>query len=120
MRTQATRTVALTASVLILATASAVSGPARAADADTHTEAVHYQDLNLNSADGEAKLKQRVARAASEVCGPLEGREIADYERFDGCRKTAIANASSQEDAVIASVRSSDHHRYAMNIPVTR
>ena len=36
-----------------------------------------------------------------------------DHERFDACRDNAIASASSQMNAVIASARSPDH-RYAM------
>jgi UrcA family protein len=114
MLAQATRTLAFTASALVVMTAAAVSSPARAADADTQTTTVRYQDLDLNTTAGEAQLRARVARAAAAVCGPLEGHALAERERFDNCRNTAIAKASSQEDAVIASVRSSNH-RYAMN-----
>src|ERR1700761_7975162 len=110
----ATRTFALTASALAFAAATAVAGPAHAADADSQAALVHYQDLDLNSAAGEAKLKARIARAAASVCGPIGGRTLADHERFDTCRDNAIASASPQMNAVIASVRSSDH-RYAMN-----
>lgn len=109
----ATRTLALTASALAFAATTAIASPAHAADADSQTARVHYQDLDLNSDTGEAKLKARVAKAAAEVCGPVGGRTIADHERFDNCRNNAIASASPQMNAVIASVRSSDH-RYAM------
>jgi UrcA family protein len=113
MFVQATRTLALTASALVIMTAAVVASPARAADANAQTTRVHYQDLDLNTAGGEAALRQRVANAAKTVCGPVDGRAIADHERFDACRDNAIASASSQMNAVIASARSPDH-RYAM------
>jgi UrcA family protein len=110
----ATRTFALTASALVITTAATVSSPARAADADSRSALVRYNDLNLNTDVGEAKLKLRIAKTAEAVCGPLGGHSLADHERFDTCRHSAVASASPQMDAVIASARSSDH-RYAMN-----
>ncbi|HEX4505620.1 MAG TPA: UrcA family protein [Alphaproteobacteria bacterium] len=110
----ATRTLAFTASALLVTAAAGFASPARAADADSRTALVHYQDLDLSTGAGEAKLKARIAKTAETVCGPQGGRTLADRERFDSCRNTAIASASTQMDAVIASVRSSDH-RYAMN-----
>ena len=110
----ATRTFALTASALVVTAAAAFASPARATDADTNSALVHYQDLDLTTDAGEAKLKARIARAAAAVCGPVGGHGIADYDRVNTCRNTAIAGASPQMNAVIASVRSSDH-RYAMN-----
>src|SRR6185437_5889379 len=110
----ATRTFALTASAMVVTTAATFSTPVRSADIDTHRAIVRYSDLDLTTDAGETELKLRVARAAKTLCGPLDGRAIADHERFDTCRGTAIASASPQMNAVIASVRSSDH-RYAMN-----
>lgn len=110
----ATRTVAFTASALAFVAVTALTAPARAADTGSQTALVHYQDLDLNSAAGEARLKARIAKAAAAVCGPQGGRTLDDQERFAACRDTAIASASPQMNAVIASVRSSDH-RYAMN-----
>ena len=112
MFAQATRTFALTASALIVM--SAIAAPARAADSDTQTRLITYNDLDLNTAAGEARLKVRIANAAAAICGPVGGRSIDDHDRVDACRGKAIASASPQMDAVIASARSSDH-RYAMN-----
>jgi UrcA family protein len=112
MFAQATRTFALTASALVVM--SAIAGPAHAADSDTQTRLIPYNDLNLNTDAGEARLKLRIANAAAAICGPVGGRSIDDHDRFDACRDKAIASASPQMNAVIASVRSSDH-RYAMN-----
>jgi UrcA family protein len=108
------RTLAFTASALVFAAGAAVAAPANAVDADTQTTLVHYQDLDLNTDTGEANLQARVAKAAAKVCRPVNGRTLDALERFDTCRNNAIAAASPQMNAVIASVRSSDH-RYAMN-----
>jgi UrcA family protein len=112
MFAQATRTFALTASALVVI--STIAGPVHAADGNTQSTVVHYNDLNLNTDAGEAKLKLRIANTAAAICGPVGGRSIDDHERFNTCRNNAIASASPQMNAVIASVRSSDH-RYAMN-----
>jgi UrcA family protein len=110
----ATRTLALAASVLVVTAAAGFASPAHAADTGTRSVLVHYQDLDLTTDAGEAKLKARIAHIAERVCGPVDGRTLADREHFNACRDTAIASASPQMNAVIASVRSSDH-RYAMN-----
>ena len=110
----ATRSFALTASALAIMTAAAVASPAHAAGSDTKSAKIHYRDLDLTTDAGAAALKQRVVHAAARVCGPVDGLTLDDRARFNTCRDTAIASASPQMNAVIASVRSSDH-RYAMN-----
>jgi UrcA family protein len=110
----ATRTFALTASALAIMTAAAIASPAHAADSDTKSTKIHYRDLDLTTDTGAAALKQRIVHAAARVCGPVDGSTLEDRARFEACRDTAIAGASPQMNAVIASVRSSDH-RYAVN-----
>jgi UrcA family protein len=114
MFAQTTHTLAFSASVFVVMAAVSSAGPARAADTDTTSVKVHYRDLDLTTDAGEAALKQRIARAATNICGPVGGRTLDDWSRYNTCRNTAIASASPQMDAVIASVRSSDH-RYAVN-----
>ena len=84
-----------------------------AADVDTQSTTVHYRDLNLASAAGEATLRHRIAIAARNVCWAADGPSLDDHARFESCREKAIASASPQMNAVIASARSD--HRYAMN-----
>src|ERR1700733_8627835 len=110
----ATRTFALTASALAIMTAAAIASPAHAAGSDTKSTKIHYRDLDLTTDTGAAALKQRIVHAAVRVCGPVDCLTLEDPARFEACRDTAIASASPQMNAVIASVRSSDH-RYAMN-----
>ncbi len=110
----ATRTFAFAASALVIMTAASVAGPASAADAGAQSSRIHYRDLDLTTDAGAAALQQRIARAAANICGPADGRTLDDQARSVACRNTAIASASPQMNAVIASVRSSDH-LYAMN-----
>jgi UrcA family protein len=114
MFAHATRTFALAASALAIVAAAATASPAHAADKTTQSTTIHYRDLDLTTDAGAAALKQRIGRAAATVCGPADGRTLDDLARYNACRTAAIASASPQMDAVIASVRSSDH-RYAMN-----
>jgi UrcA family protein len=113
MFAKTTRTLAFSASAFAVMTAVSSAGPARAADSDTRSMVIHYRDLDLTTNAGEAALKQRVARAAANICGPADGRTLDDRAHYNACRNTAIASASPQMNAVIASVRSSDH-RYAV------
>jgi UrcA family protein len=110
-RFTAYRYLALTAAAVALAGAFAAT-PARAADATTSV-AVRYGDLDLASSQGEAALKDRVARAARQACGLPDTDTIDGYARVAQCRANAIADASPKLDRVIASARSD--HRYAMN-----
>jgi UrcA family protein len=107
------RSLAMTAAALTVLATAAIASPAVAADMVTGSTTVRYHDLDLASAAGEAALKQRVARAARNVCWNADGPSIDDHARFDACRDAAIASASPKMNAVIASVRSD--HRYAMN-----
>jgi UrcA family protein len=107
------RALGMTAATLAVMSTAAITSPAFAADMVTNSTTVRYHDLDLASAAGEAALKQRVARAARNVCWDADGPSLDDHARFDACRDAAIASASPKMNAVIASVRSS--HRSAMN-----
>ncbi|MDB5396028.1 MAG: hypothetical protein JWM91_3534 [Rhodospirillales bacterium] len=103
----------LTAVTLAVLATAAVTSPAHADDTITNSTRVRYRDLDLTSDAGEAALKQRIARAAKNVCWNADGPTIENHVRFDTCRNDAIANASPQMNAAIASARSD--HRYATN-----
>ena len=106
------RTLAIATATFSLVAGAAIANPAQTADAPTTK--VHYRDLDLTKADGEAALRLRVARAAKTVCWREDGPTLREHARFDACRDVAIASASPKLNAVIASARSSDH-RFAMN-----
>jgi UrcA family protein len=107
------RSFAISAATLAMLTSTAIATPVYAADPDTNSTIVHYGDLDLTGTDGEVALKQRIARAAKNVCWNVDGPTLQEHARFDACRDNAIAGASPKMNAVIASARSD--HRFAMN-----
>ena len=72
------------------------AGAGAADDGTVRKVTVRYGDLNLSSPLGAAALYQRIGAAAEEVCGPLEGRDLARAVRFRACRQRAIADAVSR------------------------
>jgi UrcA family protein len=112
-KTMFTSTLKVTAAAIAILAAAAIANSAYAADVVTQSTTIHYRDLNLASADGKATLQHRIAIAARNVCWAADGPSLDDHARFDACREKAIASASPQMNAVIASARSD--HRYAMN-----
>ena len=97
---------------LAMLAAATLAAPAFA-ESDVPTKSVHFSDLNLATAEGEATLNHRIAKAAADVCWQADGPTLTDHERYAACRSTAIASAQPKMNAVIASARSD--HRYAMN-----
>jgi UrcA family protein len=97
-----------------LAVAAIVASlPVHAQQADTRTMTVRYADLDLATADGAAALRQRIERAATNVCGPFDIRSLADGDRFAACRAKAVEGALPKAEATIASAKSAS--MYAMN-----
>lgn len=99
----------LALSVIAVGTFAGV--PAKAADPAEQSVRVLYRDLDLKSDSGVATLHHRIARAASEVCGSVDPRELALNAQVQACRTAAIAKATPQVETVIASIRSGT--RYA-------
>jgi UrcA family protein len=54
---------------------------------------VKYTDLNVSSPEGGSALYARIQRAARQVCGPLDGRELTAKARMSACVHKAIADA---------------------------
>jgi UrcA family protein len=82
----------------------------------SHSEVVHFSDLNLDQVRDVARLFNRIALAADRVCGPRSfgGYYIktADYE---SCNSDAIARAVAHIDRPSVTTyfqqRSADTHR---------
>jgi UrcA family protein len=98
--------------------ALALSGMATASSRDHfNSVVVRYGDLDLNSAEGPARLHRRIRNAAESVCGGLESTTIGLNVRFRQCVADTIADAvekvgndnltilhaSKKKDAVVAS-----------------
>lgn len=86
--------------------ALAASVPVHASKAGTTSITVRYSDLDLATSDGAAALKQRIERAAANVCGPADGRSLVDHERVAACYAKAVADAEPRAEAMIAAAQS--------------
>lgn len=82
---------------LLIATATACvafAGVAGAASrVDSPSVVVKYDDLNLNSKAGVAKLHARIHGAALYVCSPLDSRVLGVRDAYDRCVTDAVAQA---------------------------
>ncbi|HKT74102.1 MAG TPA: UrcA family protein [Steroidobacteraceae bacterium] len=56
-------------------------------------QVVHYGDLNLNSSAGIAALFRRVHKAAEQVCGQVDRRELERAALWDACVSQATERA---------------------------
>ncbi len=87
----------ITVAVLVASAAAAITlaaAPGRAASFDVPTADVSYADLNLGSIAGQATLRQRIGRAATQVCGH-SGPALRERAAHDSCRSAAIKDAMS-------------------------
>ena len=89
---------------LLAAAAAVIAAPAFAESpaAEIVETKVSYADLNLSSAAGRATLDNRVKGAARFVCGSVDGPSIAEHNRHQKCRSSALAEANAQVDEVLA------------------
>lgn len=77
--------------------------PARAANPDPAyapvSQLVQYNDLNLSSNQGIARLYQRIEAAARYVCGSDSGsRSLSDWSQARTCAKTSVSRAVATID----------------------
>ena len=72
--------------------ALAASGLATAGTSDITSVVVRYDDLNLNSEAGKARLQKRLRNAAESVCGLVETRFLVLRDAHDQCVAEALSN----------------------------
>jgi UrcA family protein len=104
IRSLSLKFVAATAATLITtAIFSAFSAPALAAEVETRTAVVRYDDLDLHTRSGTTTLERRIAGAVETVCHRPENRSLVEMVHEAACRQTAIAQAQPQLQAALAS-----------------
>jgi UrcA family protein len=82
--------------LLVVATALAVgmlAGVAHAAEAEAQAQVVRFQDLNLNTDAGVQVLYKRIQRAANQVCGVVDVRDLAVARAHQACVAKAVGDA---------------------------
>lgn len=63
---------------------------------------IPYGDLNLATADGQARLANRIKAAANRTCGRWGTASIAARHEIVECRARFMATAKPQSDRAIA------------------
>ena len=93
--------------------AAAVVAAATPAMAGHNTKSVEYQDLDLSSPHGQARLQTRVKYAVKQVCGTPRAFSLAEKADLAQCEAQAIAKAMPKAERTIA--RYKDAKRLAAN-----
>jgi UrcA family protein len=96
--------------LLVVATALAAGMLAGVAHgAEVPTQIVRFQDLNLNTDAGVKVLYRRIQGAAKQVCGNVDGRDLALARAHKACVDRAVADAvaavNNQKMVAVAQVR---------------
>jgi UrcA family protein len=65
---------------------------------DARSVVVKYDDLNLNTGAGIARLHKRITNAAESVCGQLETRILGLRDAYAECVADAIENGVAAVD----------------------
>lgn len=92
------------------AAAVAATTPAMA---DVKTTSVNYQDLDLSSPQGEARLQTRIKYAVKKVCGSPRAFSLAEKQDLARCEANALAAATPKVERTVA--RYKDARRLAAN-----
>ena len=99
--------------VIALVSAVITAGALKAAPAlaeaptqeQTYVSYVKTSDLDLASESGQRALDRRLAQAAREVCGVPSDVDLVGQNKARECRSEAIAQASSERDALLAAAK---------------
>lgn len=93
----------LAAAPLLLAGAAPAAG---STGSGTNSISVHYDDLDLNTAQGQDRLQQRIASAVRSVCRPSGRLTLAEAENVNACSRAARAGAQRDLGFATAAARS--------------
>lgn len=63
---------------------------------------VEYRDLNLTSQYGQERLRQRISRAAQQLCRESGPMNLAEKRAFDACLDDVFATSMPKADSVVA------------------
>lgn len=88
----------LMAAAAIAVSATGLSATAQAQSKTVRTAIVHFEDLDLSSAEGKETLDGRLKGAVRQVCGGFNSRSLADMRDHSSC--TSEANLSARRASV--------------------
>lgn len=94
--------------ILLLAMPVLLGGAAPAADLPSHSTvstAIHYNDLNLGSPEGKARLEQRLASAVRSLCRPSGRLTLSEADEANACVQSARESARRNLKVALNGVR---------------
>jgi UrcA family protein len=68
-------------------------------DRDARAAEVRYSDLDLSHPEAARVLYQRIKRAAREVCGQPDARDLSRYRSYQKCYEGAVEHAVEKVDS---------------------
>jgi UrcA family protein len=93
----------------------AVGAHAAEASPGVDSRAVHYADLNLNTAAGAKVLYMRIRMAAGQVCGDAGSRQLEQAAAAKACLERAIRSSIRAVNSVQLA-RVANEHGYPVEI----
>lgn len=72
-------------------------------DGNHPVELVHYNDLDLDTPQGRARLDARITSAVEHVCGTADIRDLRGHAAVSDCREESLQQALSARDTILAS-----------------
>lgn len=86
------KTIAIALTFNVLAGTSTIL-QATLSDVDVKSTKVSFQDLNLQQAEDQHTLLDRLQDAARDVCGSREARSVQEFKRSRDCADEAVTDA---------------------------
>ncbi len=83
------------------------------ANAEWRSKTVEYNDLDLSTNAGQARLETRIKSAVQQVCGKPYIRNFSERKDAEKCAADAMQNAQRKMEIVIVQYR--DGRRLAAN-----
>ena len=88
-----------------LAILAASPAAVQAAGFDQPSVKVHFNDLNLATAEGQASLHARIEQAAKNVCGGYEVRRpLGEELAYNACRADTVSDGLAQARQATVSI----------------
>ena len=106
----------LAAAVAITVSATGLSATANAQSKTVRTAVVHFEDLDLNSTEGQETLAGRLKGAVRQVCGGFDNRSLADMRDHKSCTNEANLSARRAKVEILAAAKAGKPVETAMVI----
>ncbi|MEO9468264.1 UrcA family protein [Parasphingorhabdus sp.] len=106
----------LMAAAAIAVSATGFAATVQAQNKTVRTAVVHFEDLDLTSAEGKETLDGRLKGAVRQVCGGYNSRSLADMQDHSNCTNEANLSAKRATVEILAAAEAGKPIETAMVI----